>query len=177
MPKAQKQQIIADIYQSLAVLSPISPSIHKHCVNFITITCNKLVPLSIKLWHNGRKFLISFFFIKVSIDCQSVCGFFTSSINLAWPCWIMGLMAFCSKPTAPGYSILLPNEWAIRKLARKNKKVMTLQQHWTNTLYFPGKIRHKGTIKLNTSVLHISPYCDSNNKSELSCRMLFDCAT
>lgn len=25
-------------------------------------------------------------------------------------------MAFCSKPTEPGYSILLPNEWAMRKL-------------------------------------------------------------
>lgn len=40
----------------------------------------------------------------------------TSSINLAWPCRSMGLMAFCSKPTEPGYSILLPNEWAMRKL-------------------------------------------------------------
>ena len=37
-PKAQKQQIIVDIYQSLAIQSPVSPSIHKHGVDLITIT-------------------------------------------------------------------------------------------------------------------------------------------
>lgn len=48
-PGHKKQQIIAEIYQSLAVSSPISPSIHKHCVNFVPITGHKLVPLAIKL--------------------------------------------------------------------------------------------------------------------------------
>lgn len=28
----------ADIYQSLAILSPVSPAIHKHGVDLITIT-------------------------------------------------------------------------------------------------------------------------------------------
>lgn len=54
-PKGQKQQIIAGIYQGLAILSPISPSIHKHCVNLITIAGHQLVPLAVKLWQNGEK--------------------------------------------------------------------------------------------------------------------------
>lgn len=53
---------------------------------------------------------------------QSKHVFHTSSINLAWPCWSMGLIAFCTKPTEPGYSILLPNEWAIRKLEWKKSR-------------------------------------------------------
>ncbi len=54
-PKAQKQQIIADIYQGLAILSPVSPSIHKHCVDLITVAGHKLVPLAVKLSQNGEK--------------------------------------------------------------------------------------------------------------------------
>jgi hypothetical protein len=34
----------------------------------------------------------------------------------------MGLIALCSRNTDPGYSILLPNEWAIRKLERRRKR-------------------------------------------------------
>lgn len=45
----KKQQISADIYQHLAILSPVSPSIHKHCVDLITIAGHELVPLAIKL--------------------------------------------------------------------------------------------------------------------------------
>lgn len=48
-------------------------------------------------------------------------SYLTSSTNLAWPCCSTCLMAFCSKPTEPGYNILLPNEWTIRKLQRKIK--------------------------------------------------------
>lgn len=56
-----------------------------------------------------------------------MCVLHTSSINLAWPCWSMGLIAFCSKPTEPGYRILLPNEWAIRKLVRRKTDVIPLE--------------------------------------------------
>ena len=43
-------------------------------------------------------------------------------MSLAWPCCSMGLMAFCSNPTDPGYSILLPKEWVMRKLKRGDEK-------------------------------------------------------
>lgn len=48
-PNVLKEQITAGIYQGLAILSPMSPSIDKHCVNLITITGQQLVPLAIKL--------------------------------------------------------------------------------------------------------------------------------
>lgn len=80
-----------------------------------------------KLWEIDREWWQVF--IKMSIDSYRVRAlfllfFFTSSISLAWPCWSMGLMAFCSKPTEPGYSILLPNVWTIRKLQWKKVDIM-----------------------------------------------------
>lgn len=74
-------------------------------------------------------------------ETEWVGAFRTSSINLAWPCWSMGLMAFCSKPTEPGYNILLPNEWAIRKLKRIKETSCLWSICSTNTLCFPGKFR------------------------------------
>lgn len=144
------------IYQGLAILSPMSPSIDKHCVNLITITGQQLVPLAIKLWHNGK--IRSHFKSEHTYKCECVCVcvcriclFYTSSISLAWPCWSMGLMAFCSKPTEPGYSILLPNEWATRKLEKKKHAAER------NTTQFLGNFR-QNTWKYNYKT-YSSPFC------------------
>ena len=77
--------------------------------------------------------------------------FLTSSISLAWPCWSTGLMAFWSRPTEPGYSILLPNEWAMRKLERKKER-------------YDDHVVHLG--KYNS--LNPSCYCNTKNKSAVS---------
>lgn len=92
--------------------------------------------LSPSYWHNRRKrngragHLFDPFMVNGSKDFSP----FTSSINLAWPPCSIGLIAFCSKPTEPGYSIRLPKEWAMRKLKEKRKKNITaLRYGWNDS--------------------------------------------
>lgn len=56
----KKQQITADIYQSLAIRAPVFPSVHKHCVDLITVAGHQLVPLAVKLQQSeGGGWMIS----------------------------------------------------------------------------------------------------------------------
>lgn len=48
-PGQKKQQLTADIYQSLAIRPSIFPSVHKHRVDLITVAGHQLVPLAVKL--------------------------------------------------------------------------------------------------------------------------------
>lgn len=147
-PGASPRQKDNKSSQTLTRVWPFcSPSLRRS-TNIVSISLPSQAT-SLFLWpSNWQRKMIGIYWNEYrQRDRQCVCGYScTSSINLAWPCWSIGRMAFCSKPTEPGYSILLPNEWAMRKLEGIKQKC------WNFALCRKIETITKPQIELNTSI-------------------------